>query len=236
MKESLSIILYLLTFVTYGQGNLLPKIKEESNTVNEFSPKGWFVSDSINGDLNKDQHEDVVFILQKKDSVIVTNKDGDNEKILPRVLVIAFQSADKRYILTEINNQILIDDNFPPTYDPSFNSMEIENNVLILKFTFDYITSNFYFYTYKFRFQKNHFVLIGAESEYVTRRNMNYEKASYNFLTRNCSWTTGIHLTDGDSSEVKESIEWFKLDLKQLRTLKSMGQPGSWEVSKDKRL
>lgn len=236
MKERLTIILYLLTFVTYGQDYPLPKMKAESNAVKEFSPKGWFVSHSIHGDLNEVQREDVVFILQKKDSLGVVDKDGDNVKILPRTLAIAFRTADGKYVLIETNNQVLIDNNFPPTYDPSFNAIKIESNVLSLKFAFDYVNGNFYFYTYKFHFQKNQFLLIGAETEYVTRRNMNYEKATYNFLTNKWSWTTGVHSTDQDSSKGSESVEWFTLDLKQMRTLKSMRPPGSWEVTKNKHL
>lgn len=227
MKESLTIILYLLASFTYGQGYSLPTIKAQSNVVKEFAPKGWFVSDSIHGDLNMDHHEDVVFILQKKDSLSVTDKDGDNEKILPRILVITFRVANKKYVLAETNTQILIDDVFRPTYDPSFNLMETKNNVFILSFNFDYLNGNFHFYTYKFRFQKNQFVLIGAEAEYVTRRNMDYEKTSYNFLTHKWSSTTGIHSPNQDTLNINENVEWFRLDLKQLRTLKSMGRPGS---------
>ena len=137
-------------------------------------------------------------------------------------------------MISEMNKQILIDFNAPRKYFPSFSSMQIENNILILQFSFDYIYGNFDFYTYKFRYQKNQFVLIGADSENRIRENMDYKKASYNFLTRKWSWTTGVHLKYLDPASVKETTEWFDLELELLRTFSSMGQPGSWEITKDK--
>ena len=234
MKKYLTTILWLLSFVLRGQDYSIPKMKLESNTAKGFSPKCWQVSDSIQGDLNKDQLDDIVFVLAKNDSLMMTDKYGFDYKVLPAVLVVALMTESGKYMISEMNKQILIDYNSPRTYYPPFNSMQIENNVLILHFTFDYMNGNFYFYTYKFRSQKNQFVLIGADSEYMTRSDMDYQKASYNFLTRKWSWTTGIHSKYLDPTSVKETTEWFDLELKQLRTFSSMGLPGSWEITKDK--
>jgi hypothetical protein len=233
MRKILTYIFLTTAINSFGQDYQFPALKTESISAKDFSPKGWFVADSIYGDLNRDELVDKVFILKKRDSVVITDINNDEYKIQPRVLVVVFKNDNAKYLLSEINKKLLIDYNFPPTYSPPFSSMTIKNNILTLNFSFDYINGNFYFYPYKFRFQKNQFRLIGAEQEYVTRRTMDFHKASYNFLTKKWSWTIGTHSND-DPPKLIKTTEWFKLTTDKLMTLKTIGRPGTWQVTKDK--
>jgi hypothetical protein len=229
MKGLLISLFCLLFPVLHGQEKVFPNIKSESTTAMGFVPKGWMISDSAKGDLNKDQMDDLVLLLKKRDSVMVTDENGNDWKVLPRMLMIAFQGKNGRYALAETNGKIVMDYNFPATYSFPFNSLKIQNNVLEIAYSFDYVNGNFQFYTYKFRFQKGQFVLIGSESEEIVRRNFHFEKVSYNFLTMKWSLTVGDH---ADPPQLETKTEWFKLNLPELKTFKSMRWPGSWELVK----
>jgi len=229
--------IYIFCFVTacsFGQDYYLPKIKTEGRFAKDFAPIGWQVTDSIKGDLNKDSLLDKVFIITMTDSTIVKD-EGEDYKIRPQVLIIAFNRDNKKYRLSDFNKKILVDYNFPPKYGQPFNSMLIDNSILIIDFSFDYINGNFYFYTYKFRFQNNEFKLIGGEAKYVNRRTMDFENASYNFLTKKWSWTTGIYSSE-DPSKLTEKTEWFDIKIDNIKTFKTIGQPGTWEITQGKRL
>jgi len=227
MKRILSYSLWLVVISSNAQNYRFPILPKAGNSAWDFAPKGWSVTDSIHGDLNRDDLADIVFVLRKKDSVLMRDKDGNDYKMLPQALAIAVKNSNG-YRLLDVNSEILIDYNFPETYGPPFSSMDIKNNVLILVFSFDYINGNFYFYTYKFRFQKSQFFLIGADTQYVTRRTMDFEKKSYNFLTKKWSLTTGIYSED-DPPKLTEKTEWFNLKALPLRSFKKFNGSESWE-------
>ena len=232
MKKFSTYLIWSLTISSYGQDFEFPSLKREAQTVQEFSPNGWFVSDSIQGDLNRDNLIDQVFVIKKRDSVTVKDKNGDEYIIQPRVIAIAFKNANNKYVLTETNQRLLTNFNFPPTYNDPFNLMTIEKGVLTIQFSFDYTNGNFIFYNYKFRFQKNEFSLIGAEVEYVTRRTMDFKKSSYNFLTRKWSLTIGTH-TNQDPPKLTEETKWFPLNIKEVRNFKTIDRPGTWLILKE---
>ena len=73
MKFFFSLIFILSSIACQAQ-YALPPIKMTASTLANFIPPDWFVSDSCFGDLNKDGLPDVVFILTKRDSVVVVNK------------------------------------------------------------------------------------------------------------------------------------------------------------------
>jgi hypothetical protein len=224
MKKISTYLLWSLTICSYGQDFEFPTLKKEAQTVQEFSPSGWFVSDSIQGDLNRDDLIDQVLILKKRDSVTVKDNSGDGYIIQPRVIAIVFKNVNEKYVLIETNQRLLTDFNFPPTYE--------DKGVLTIQFSFDYINGNFNFYTYKFRFEKNHFSLIGAEVEYVTRRTMDFKRSSYNFLTKKWSLTIGTH-TNQDPPKLTEETKWFDLNFTKVRNFKAMDRPGTWQISKE---
>ena len=118
---------------------------------------GWKVKDSVSGDLNKDGRRDLALILEYADSVVETDANGDRVKSRPRILLIMFRdSGSNNYSLMVHQNQfILRAGEVYPSRD-SYEGMEIDHGVL--RINFDFVRG---FQTYKFRWQKGDFYLIG---------------------------------------------------------------------------
>src|SRR5687768_10522440 len=127
MKKILILIILLATVNAYAQDFQLPNIKPIGTSARDFCPKDWLVSDSVRGDLNNDQLDDIVFVIQKKDSVILSKDEiDDKEKVLPKILMIVLSRINGKYFLAEMNSKLLMNDTRPPTYDEPFQSMWID--------------------------------------------------------------------------------------------------------------
>jgi len=81
--------------------------------------------------------------------------------------------------------------------------------------------------TYKFRYKDKDFVLIGADYNSTNRGSGETEDRSYNFLSKKVKTSIGNISTD------KQKIEWRKVQIEKLETLKTFIQPFTWEVEKD---
>jgi hypothetical protein len=230
MKKAMTFMVWLVTVFAHAQNYRLPVIKPQGNSYKDFIPKGWILRDTAAGDINADSFKDVVFVLQKRDSIETTDDDGYEVKILPRILVVAFGDRHGKFLIKDMNKRMLIHDNFPPSFGDSFQSISITAGILTIGFFYDYINGNFYGYTYRFRFQHGELELIGADVHYVTRWNMDFLNYSYNFSTKKWSLTRGVHNDEVDPPTLKEDTEWFSLEITEMRTLKAMGRPGSWKL------
>jgi len=234
MKPLLTLLLILSLGIASGQNFQYPDlIKEEKNT-SDFVPNGWMLRDSVSGDLNNDKHKDLVIVLQHNDSVTLINQmigdDNDTVKTQPRILLILFRdTVNNTFIVAEQSNTFIMDHDNPMMEDP-YQSVKIRKGVLDIEFEMFYnmgsweVTNT----TYKFRYQNRNFVLIGAENYIYNRGSMDYIDYSFNFLTKKWSLTTG-----GDDSKQKPKTEWNTLDLKELKTLKTLISPYLWEVAPD---
>jgi hypothetical protein len=231
MKKLLTLYFVFISGFVYAQSYKIPTIKTLGKSILDFVPSGWSVSDSIHGDLNKDKINDVVFVIIKRDSVKYYSATiEDTLKIIPRILVVAFNDNNGTFKKVEQNNSMLIDDNFPVTNQYPFEGIEIKNGVLIISFAFDYINSNFYFYTYKFRYQNSLVELIGADTCIMDRATSRTTGHSYNFITMK-GFVTGGNSLEG--SVVKEKEKWITLKLLKLKILKKLNPPGrNFEVIK----
>jgi hypothetical protein len=232
MRQLLTTI-FILTFgFAFGQDFSYPEINKEGQDINNFIPNGWTLLDSAQGDLNKDNHNDLVLIIQHKDSVSVINKDFDDIDTVitqPRVLIILFYNqTTNQYLLVEQSNSFILNHDNPNMEDP-YQDISIDKGVLKIDF---HIFMNMGGWgmsnnSYKFRFQDNDFVLIGADDNSVNRGSGETENRSYNFLTKKVKVATGTIESD------KQKIAWRTIDLKELKTIKTFRQPFTWEVEKD---
>lgn len=233
MKHLLT-LLFLLNFaLLFGQTFSYPKIKNEGISIKDFIPKGWTIRDSVSGDLNNDKNNDWVIVLQLKDSVTLVKHDGnytDTVLTQPRMLLILFHdTSSEKFLLTEQSNSFILNHDNSNMSDP-YQSIKIEKGILQISFQLFYnmgswlITNT----SYKFRYQDNNFVLIGADNNSFHRARNDYENYSYNFLTKKWSLTKG-----SEESEEKPTIDWHSLDLKELKTFKTFKEPYTWEVTKD---
>ena len=232
MIKILTTIFILIYGFTFGQEFSYPKINKQGKDINNFIPDGWLLLDSTRGDLNKDNHNDLVLIIQHKDSVLVINKNLeyiDSVITQPRVLIILFynQRTNQYHLVEQSKSFILNHDN--ANMDDPYQDISIEKGILKIEFHIFMnmggwgMSNNFY----KFRYQNNDFVLIGADYNYINRGSGETEDRSYNFLNKK------IKVTIGTIESEKQQISWRTINLKKFKTIKTFKQPFTWQVEKD---
>lgn len=193
MRIVLIFILTLIPAFLFGQGFSYPTINAKGQRVDDFIPAGWKIHDSATGDLNKDNLNDVAIILQHTDSIVVVKDVEDTVITQPRMLLILFKnSTDNFFTLIEQSNSFILNHE-NPTMDDPFHELNIYAGILEIKFRLFYNLGSWYIdiASYKFRHQKQEFVLIGADYFSFHRATMDFEEYSYNFLTKKRSLTTG---------------------------------------------
>lgn len=232
MKRLLTIIFFLTFGFACGQDFSYPIINSQGRDVNSFIPHGWTLLDSTQGDLNKDNHNDLALVIQHIDSVTILKNDFDyTDTVLtqPRILIILFydQTTNQYQLVEQSNSFILNHDN--PNMEEPFQDISISNGVLQIAFQIFMnaggwgMSNN----TYKFRYQDNQFALIGADYNSLNRGSGEIENRSYNFLTKKVKVATGTIESD------KEKVVWRTIDLKELKTIKTFKKPFTWEVEKN---
>ncbi|HRZ96477.1 MAG TPA: hypothetical protein P5084_02895 [Paludibacter sp.] len=232
MRRLLTIISLLTFGFAIGQDFSYPNINNQGKDINSFIPNGWILLDSTQGDLNKDNHNDLALIIQHKDSVTVIKKDFDfNDTVLtqPRILIVLFYNqTTNQYQLVEQSNSFILNHDNSNMEDP-YQDISIDKGVLKIDF---HIFMNMGGWgmsnnCYKFRYQNNEFALIGADYNSVNRGSGETEVRSYNFMRKK------VKVAIGTIENVKQKIAWRTIDLNELKTIKTFKQPFTWEVEKD---
>lgn len=228
MRHVLTFILTFAIGLSYGQEFSYPSIKSNGKTIADFIPKSWAVLDSTYGDLNKDGLEDAAIVLQHKDSITLVN-NIDTVLTQPRILLILFKNPSNNgfQLIEQSNSFILKHDN--SGMDDPFQELAITNGILVLTFQLFYNMGSWYVTnaTYKFRYQKGQFALIGADKSSFHRATHDFEDYSYNFLTKKRI------LTKGNDNAKKHIRNSKTISLSSLKTLKTLNKPFTWEVEKD---
>lgn len=113
--------------------------------------------------------------------------------------------------------------------DDPYQGITIDKGILKLDFHLFYNMGSWYSTssTYKFRFDKKAFVLIGADLSTIHRATLDYEDYSYNFLTKKRSYTKG-----NDQSGTKKTTQKI-FSLTSFKTFKTFKEPYSWEIETD---
>lgn len=205
---------------------------EASNHVKEikdFIPENWKVVRQVNGDLNKDNIEDIALVIQNtdKNNIIINKEMGvDTLDKNPRALVILFKDPSTNgYNLIAKNDSFILSHEDPEMSDP-FSNIIIEKGVLKIYFQLFYnagsweTTSN----TYVFRYQNNEFELMGAENTVFDRSSHESTKYSINFSTKKYS----VSVSNIDDEKVKTG--WKKFEMPELKTLTSIPKPFTWNL------
>ncbi|AJS59368.1 hypothetical protein [Paenibacillus sp. IHBB 10380] len=147
-------------------------------------PVGWKILDDLDGeqaiakgDLNKDGLADVVAVIEAIDS-------DSSEEASPRSLIIAFGNKDHTYSLSIKAETAILRANEGGVWGDPFESITIDRGSVLLSF---YGGSNWrWFSSYRFRFQKDDWYLIGATlGSYFTgtTTSENADVEDYNLLT-----------------------------------------------------
>ncbi|MTI49946.1 MAG: hypothetical protein FH761_19110 [Firmicutes bacterium] len=158
------------------------KNDNDIQSISSFIPTGWHVlqkSDGklamAEGDLNKDDITDKVFVIEKSDQL---------EYEHPRNLLIAFGNKDNTYTLSiKVEKAILLRNEGGAFGDP-FQDMIIDRGSILLKFYGG--SSSKWFMDYRFRYQDEGWFLIGATlggSFTGIDGNVYVDEEDYNLLT-----------------------------------------------------
>ena len=235
MKKLLTLLLLLLIFChSFGQQFPYPKIKTDGQSISNFIPSKWKLLASAKGDLNGDKKDDIAFVIQYKDSVLIEKiefEEKDTVITQPRILILAFFNPIlKKYELVEQSNSFILNHDNPNKSEP-FQNNNIKKGVLRVDFQIFMnaggwgMSNN----SYVFRYQENEFKLIGADYNYINRGSGETENRSYNLLTKKVKISN--ESISGDKVKEKTTLRPFKCN--KLKTFKTFNQPFTWQIEKN---
>jgi hypothetical protein len=225
----------LTTFLCNGQTQ--PTIKSEGKSIDDFVPNKWKIIKTATGDLNKDNVDDLALVIQETDFNKIVINDGmgiDTLDTNPRILIVLFKDTlANEFKLKAVSRTFILNHN-SPTMDDPFDGIMISKGILGIGFHFWYSSGSWYQTSleYKFRFQKNDIFLIGAEFHEIDRGTTEGLKRSFNFLTKKMSETKITFENDQNGEQVEKSeTEWRNLEIKELKTFKTLTRPLKWTVA-----
>lgn len=202
-KLAIALLLLPLADAVAQQGN--PAIIAKAASAAGFVPEGWKTFMVAEGDLNKDGLADAALILQQTDPErIVKNPEAlgpDSLNLNRRILLVLFRDNAGGYRLAARNEGFLpAPDNVenPCESDRLFDTdaLKISKGVLTLRFHFWSSCGSYGMSIddYVFRYQQDHFKLIGYASESTSRSTGEINKCSVNFSTCKTVSVTGENM------------------------------------------
>ena len=97
MKGLFILLTTFLTAISFGQ-------TEQSKNLSDFLPKGYLISEKVNGDLNKDGIEDIILIIKgtSKSKIIKDEYRGELDRNRRDIIVLFnkkenYELASKNY-------------------------------------------------------------------------------------------------------------------------------------------
>lgn len=221
MRVIIILVLLIICCPSFGQGFSYPVVNKTGKKLKDFIPLNWFLKDSTAGDLNGDNVSDLSFVIEFKDTIQEVRPDSTINRASPRTLLIAFKNNNTNtYDLVLQNNTFIIRSGESGMDPDTFWKLSISKRILVIDFYFIRGVG-----TYKFRYQKADFYLIGAISNGVAGGE--FTGLDINFLTKKAKRTTG------DVAGEHEKIKWYNTSLLQLVKLKDFKMLFTIEVLPD---
>ncbi len=230
-KISTSIVFatfFFASFNLWADTGDIPKVKtphlpKSGSTAEQFVLQGWKLESQEQGDLNNDGTADLVMVLRQDDANNLVKNDGYGVPVLdtnPRILAVAFCKSSTAICTLALENNTLIPLHEDPVMEDPFHGVAIVKNILTVSLgtwmsAGSWGMSNS---TFKFRFEKECFRLIGFDYSEMNRATLDTSDTSVNYLTGKIKYTTGNGSTDKLSS-----IEWGKLSSNKKLCLEDIG-------------
>ena len=215
MKKSTIVFFSLVTSLTILTSCGCDKESKEQS-IDSFIPENWVLIDSANGDLNKDNSDDVAIVVRNTDKKNIILNDGDSINKNPYSLIILFKDKKSNsYKFITKNDKFIPCDIAPPAFSP-FNNISIVKNNLKIEFTSGVVGLYHSTDNYLFRYQDNDFALIGTEISSTVNADDKTIDYSINFLTKKYSITEN------------GKTEWKTFELKSLKTLTTLSEVDTW--------
>ena len=188
---------------------------EQGNKMEDFVPKHWSAIMKVDGDLNKDNLTDIAFIVEQEnpENIIVTEYN-DTLNTNPRALLVLFKQENGTYKLAAKNDKGFIE---PPKESSSLldplgeGGINIKKNTLRLRFQYFFSAGSWYITNveYVFRYQNNHFELIGVETNSFHRATGEETIVSFNLSTNKLETTMGGNVFEEKENNPKKETETF---------------------------
>ena len=191
---------------TNAFGQQAPKI---AKSPAEFIPQGYVVFEEIQGDLNKDNKTDYIFIIKgtSKDEIIQDEYRGELDRNR-RGIIIAFRKDESQYEVVLDRRDCFSSENedggvyFAPELGVSVN----KGNLLI-----SYHHGRYGYWTYNFRYQNSDFELIGYDNS-QNQGPVVERFVSMNFMTKKMLIKDNTNQNaEGGDEKFKESWKDFSL-------------------------
>ncbi|MBC3541713.1 hypothetical protein ACFSC6_01710 [Rufibacter sediminis] len=190
MKILLPLVLLFWVTTAFAQSVTPPVFTPSGKNSAAFVPPNWFVKDSAQGDLNGDKIPDLALVVEMKDTIQELRPDHSTNLGSPRVLLLLLKEPSTGLYKLAFQN-----DTFILRYgeggmelDP-YGDLSIRNRVLEVMFQFVRGSDS-----YKFRYQQNEFMLIGATSSGTSVGQ--FEKWDFNFSTKKALHEWGDQAAD----------------------------------------
>ena len=188
---------------------------EQGNKMEDFVPKHWSAIMKVDGDLNKDSLADTALIVEQEnpENISVTEYN-DTLNTNPRALLVLFKQENGTYKLAAKNDKGFIE---PPKESSSLldplgeGGINIKNNTLRLNFQYFFSAGSWYITNveYVFRYQNNHFELIGVETNSFHRATGEETIVSFNLSTNKLETTMGGNVFEEKENNPKKETETF---------------------------
>jgi hypothetical protein len=204
MTKLVFIIFLLIGTNVFGQAT--PKTAKPPT---EFVPAGYVVLEKIQGDLNKDNQADYVFIIKGTDRAkFVNDKYRGELDRNRRGIIIAFKNKNQYELVLENRGCFSSENEDGGVYYAPELSVSISKGNLLVH----YAHGRYGYWTYNFRYQNSDFELIGYDSSQdhgpVVERSV-----SINLMTKKMRIRENINqdAEDGGDEEFKETWKKFTL-------------------------
>lgn len=188
---------------------------EEGNKMEDFVPKHWSAIMKVDGDLNKDGLADTALIVEQENpNNISITEYNDTLNTNPRALLVLFKQENGTYKLAAKNDKGFIE---PPKESSSLldplgeGGINIKKNTLRLRFQYFFSAGSWYITNveYVFRYQNNHFELIGVETNSFHRATGEETIVSFNLSTNKLETTMGGNVFEEKENNPKKETETF---------------------------
>ncbi|NQX37933.1 hypothetical protein SAMN05421820_10365 [Pedobacter steynii] len=232
----IKLVLFFLACQTavYAQNFKYPTLPNQGKSLSALVPANWKILDSISGDLNHDQLNDLAFVMEYHKEVRESRAYGDNTTEIiteiqkPRILAVYFKRANgEGYQIGVQNNNFILRSAEGGIMGDPLRPLKIDSNKLVLSFEGggDWRWK----LNYTFRYQDKNWFLEKAGNEYYNESSGEMTHKKYDFILRKRLVTTGkTHNRDAANETVSEDFPF-----KTLRTFQSFKKPWTWEIGPD---
>lgn len=174
--------------------------------------KNWQIISFSKGDLNQDQTDDIALLLKPKNAetsgpklVIYFHQNNEYTLKLSKPLGAWIYANEQECISSALDE----------------SSLTIQRHVLKIKFNDEPICSNTYSlnYTYTFKYDHNHFQLIGFDSFSGDKLSGNITEKSVNYLSHKIKIQYSNFFPN---KKFKAKVEWKKLENKKSYNLENI--------------